>query len=205
MAERLRKSVATRLSRYLQVARRAAKNGAASISSYEIASYTGVNPTQVRRDLSSFGRFGKRGSGYETGFLCERLQVILGADESRPVVIVGAGRVGEALLSTQLADSQGIEVVGIFDTDSSKIGKRIGALNVSPLSELEQQVKRHGARGGVIAVPVQEAQEVADELVEAGVRVLFNYSEALLDVPGDVSVRTINPAAELLSMLSRSA
>jgi redox-sensing transcriptional repressor len=198
-------SVATRLSRYLQVARRAQKNGAASISSYEIAAYTGVNATQVRRDLSAFGRFGKRGSGYETGLLCQRLRAILGADESKSVVIVGAGRLGEALLSSQLSDIQGIEVVGIFDIDSSKIGKRIGPLSVSPLRDLKRQVKRHSARGGVIAVPAQEAQSVADELVEAGVRVLFNYSEALLDVPSDVCVRTLNPAAELLSMLSRSA
>ncbi len=198
-------SVADRLSRYLQVARRAEKCGAASISSYEIAAYTGVNATQVRRDLSSFGRFGKRGSGYETGLLCERLREILGADQNRSVVIVGAGRVGEALLSSPLSDTQGIEVVGIFDVDSSKIGKRIGPLSVSPLGELKQQVKRHRAGGGVIAVPAQEAQSVADELVEAGVRVLFNYSEALLNVPSDVSVRTLDPAAELLSMLSQRA
>jgi redox-sensing transcriptional repressor len=203
VAERLRMSVATRLSRYLQVARRAGKGGATSISSYEIAAYTGVNATQVRRDLSSFGRFGKRGSGYETDLLCERLRAILGADESKSVVIVGAGRVGEALLSSQFSDTQGLEVVGIFDVDSSKIGKRIGPLSVSPLDDLKQQVKRHSARGGVIAVPAQDAQGVADELVEAGVRVLFNYSEALLDVPSDVTVRTLNPGAELLSMLSQ--
>jgi len=198
-------SVATRLSRYLQVARQAAKNGAERISSYEIAAYTGVNPTQVRRDLSSFGRFGKRGSGYETTLLCERLRAILGADENKSVVIVGAGRVGEALVSSQLSDAQGIEIVAIFDIDAGKIGKQIGSLSVSPVGDLRQQVERHGAQGGVIAVPAREAQGVADELVEAGVRVLFNYSEALLDVPSDVSVRTLNPAAELLSMLSRSA
>jgi redox-sensing transcriptional repressor len=205
VAERLKMSVATRLSRYLQVVRRTVKNGAASISSYEIASYTGVNATQVRRDLSSFGKFGTRGSGYETGLLYERLRAILGADERKSVVIVGAGRVGEALLSSQLADSQAIEVVGIFDNDTSKIGKRIGPLSVSSVRDLKQEVKRHSARGGVIAVPTQAAQDVADELVEAGVRALFNYSEALLDVPGNVSVRTLSPAAELLSMLSRSA
>lgn len=205
MAERLRMSVATRLSRYLQVTRQAAKSGAERISSYEIAAYTGVNPTQVRRDLSSFGRFGKRGSGYETALLCERLRAILGADENKSVVIVGAGRVGEALVNSQLSDVQGIEIVAIFDTDSSKIGKQIGPLSVSPVGDLKKQVERHRAQGGVIAVPAQEAQSVADELVDAGVRVLFNYSEALLDVPSDVSVRTLNPAAELLSMLSRSA
>ena len=198
-------SVAIRLSRYLQVAKQAAKSGAERISSYEIAAYTGVNATQVRRDLSAFGKFGKRGSGYETGLLCERIRGILGAEESRSVVIVGAGRVGEALVSSPLSDTQGIEIVAIFDIDSSKIGKRIGPLSVSSADDLKRQVESHSARGGVIAVPAQEAQGVADELVEAGVRVLFNYSEALLDVPSDVSVRTLNPAAELLSMLSPSA
>jgi redox-sensing transcriptional repressor len=202
---RLRMSVATRLSRYLQVARQAAKGGAESISSYEIAAYTGVNATQVRRDLSSFGKFGKRGSGYAIDVLCERLRTILGAEESQSVVIVGAGRVGEALLNSQLSDAQGIEIVGIFDIDASKIGKQVGPLSVSSATELKPQVKRHSARGGVIAVPAQEAQGVVDELVEAGVRVLFNYSEALLDVPSDVTVRTLSPAAELLSMLSRGA
>ena len=205
MDVRLRMSVATRLSRYLQVARQAAKGGAESISSYEIAAYTGVNATQVRRDLSSFGKFGKRGSGYAIDVLCERLRTILGAEESQSVVIVGAGRVGEALLNSQLSDAQGIEIVGIFDIDASKIGKQVGPLSVSSATELKPQVKRHSARGGVIAVPTQAAQDVADELIEAGVRVLVNYSEALLDVPDDVSVRTLNPGAELLSMLSRNA
>jgi redox-sensing transcriptional repressor len=198
-------SVAVRLSRYLQVARQAAKNGAERISSYEIAAYTGINATQVRRDLSAFGKFGKRGSGYELDVLCERLRGILGADESQSVVIVGAGRVGEALVKSQLSDAQGIEVVGIFDIDSRKIGKQIGPLRVRPVEDLKQQIESHSAKGGVIAVPAQEAQNVADELVDAGIRVLFNYSEALLDVPSDVVVRTLNPAAELLSMLSLSA
>jgi len=98
--------------------------------------------------------------------------------------------VGEALVSSQLSDGQGIEIVGIFDIDSSKIGKRIGPLSVSSVRDLKQQVENHRARGGVIAVPAQEAQSVADELVDAGVRVLFNYSETLLDVPSDVVVRT---------------
>lgn len=203
MAERLRSSVATRLSRYLRVARRAEKDGLASISSYEIAAYTGVNPTQVRRDLSAFGRFGKRGSGYRTDLLGERLRSILGADQTRAVVIVGAGRVGEALLGSQFADTQGLEVVAIFDIDPRKLGKTVGRLSVSPVSELERQVKRHGAEGGVIAVPERSAQEVADRLVGAGVRALVNYSEALLKVPSGVSVRTLDPAGELLSMLTQ--
>jgi redox-sensing transcriptional repressor len=194
-------SVATRLSRYLQVASQAARGGAERISSYEIAAYTGINATQVRRDLSSFGKFGKRGSGYQIELLCDRIRSILGAEAKEPVVIVGAGRVGEALVSSSLFDDHGIEVVGIFDVDTAKIGKRLGSLVVSPLEDMREHVERHGARGGVIAVPAPAAQEVADELVGAGVRVLLSYSDALLDVPGDVVVQTLNPAVELLSRL----
>jgi redox-sensing transcriptional repressor len=197
----LRTSVATRLSRYLQVASRAGREGAERISSHEIAASTGINATQVRRDLSSFGRFGKRGSGYQIELLCWRIRFILGVSSSESVVVIGAGRVGEALLSSNLFDEQGIEVVGIFDADSAKVGKRVGSLTVSPLEELKGHVERHGTRGAVIAVPAEAAQAVADELVGAGVRVLLSYSEASLEVPGGVVVRTLNPAVELLSRL----
>jgi len=162
-------SVATRLSRYLQVVSGPLKTAREYLVLRDRLLHR-RHATQVRRDLSSFGKFGTRGSGYETGLLYERLRAILGADERKSVVIVGAGRVGEALLSSQLADSQAIEVVGIFDNDTSKIGKRIGPLSVSSVRDLKQEVKRHSARGGVIAVPTQAAQDVADELVEAGVR-----------------------------------
>ncbi|MGD0273960.1 MAG: redox-sensing transcriptional repressor Rex [Gaiellaceae bacterium] len=201
MENRLRKSVAARLSRYLQVASQAAKEGMTRISSHQISLYTGVNATQVRRDLSSFGRFGKRGSGYEIEILCERIRDILGARSSRSVVIVGAGRIGEALVRSGLFAEQGIEISTVFDSDPAKIGRELGALTVRPVAELAEQVKRHGAVAGVIAVPAQAAQGVADELVRAGVGAIFNYSEALLDVPEGVSVQTLNPAVELLSAL----
>jgi redox-sensing transcriptional repressor len=186
------------------VAAQAAKEGAERISSYEIATHTGINSTQVRRDLASFGRFGKRGSGYQIDLLCRRVRFILGMDGNESVVVVGAGRIGEALVSSALFDTHGIEIVGLFDSDSTKVGKKVGSLTVSPLWELEERVERHGARGGVIAVPPEAAQEVADELVGAGVRVLFSYADALLDVPGEVVVQTLNPAIGLLSRLHLS-
>jgi len=193
--------VAARLSRYLQVASQAAKEGTTRISSHQISLYTGVNATQVRRDLSSFGKFGKRGSGYETEILCERIRDILGAQASRSVVIVGAGRIGEALVRSGLFVEQGIEIVAVFDSDPAKIGRELGALTVRPVAELAGQVKRHAAAAGVIAVPTGAAQGAADELVRAGVGAIFNYSEALLDVPDGISVQTLNPAVELLSTL----
>jgi len=197
--------VAARLSRYLQVASQAAKGGTKRISSHQISLYTGVNATQVRRDLSSFGKFGKRGSGYETAILCERIRIILGAQASRSVVIVGAGRIGEALVRSDLFAEQGIEIVAVFDSDPAKVGRELGALTVRPVAELVGEVKRHGAVAGVIAVPGRAAQSAADELVRAGVGAIFNYSEALLDVPNGISVQTLNPAVELLSTLSRQA
>jgi redox-sensing transcriptional repressor len=194
--------VAARLSRYLQVASQAAIGGSKRISSYQIAFYTGVNPTQVRRDLSSFGKFGKRGSGYEIEVLCERIRGILDARPGRSIVVVGAGRVGEALVCSQLFAVHGIEISAIFDTDPDKIGRQQGNLTVLPVAELAEQVRRHGAVAGMIAVPAGAAQEVADELVRAGVKVLFNYSEALLDVPKGVVAHTLSPVAGLLSSLS---
>jgi redox-sensing transcriptional repressor len=202
---RLGVGVAARLSRYLQVASQAAKAGTKRISSQQISLYTGVNATQVRRDLSSFGKFGKRGSGYETEILCERIRGILGARASRPVVVVGAGRIGEALVHSDLFSEQGIEIAAVFDSDPAKIGRELGALTVRPVADLAGEVKRHGAVAGVIAVPGRAAQGAADELVRAGVGAIFNYSEALLVVPESVSVQTLNPAVELLSTLSRQA
>ena len=205
MENRLRISLAARLSRYLQVASQAAKGGAERISSHQISLYTGVNATQVRRDLSSFGRFGKRGSGYEIEILCERIREILGVRSSKSVVIVGAGRIGEALVRSGLFGEQGIEISAVFDSDPGKVGRELGALTVRPLGELGEQVKRHGTGAGVIAVPAQAAQSAADRLVRAGVRAIFNYSEALLDVPEGVSVQTLNPAVALLSTLCLQA
>ena len=205
MENRLRAGVAARLSRYLQVASQAAKDGTKRISSHQISLYTGVNATQVRRDLSSFGKFGKRGSGYETVILCERLRSILGAEASRSVVIVGAGRIGEALVHSDLFAGQGIEIAAVFDSDPTKIGRELAGLTVRPVTELTGEVRRHGAVAGVIAVPGRAAQGAADELARAGVEAIFNYSGALLDVPKGISVRTLNPAVELLSTLSRQA
>ncbi|MGD0167067.1 MAG: redox-sensing transcriptional repressor Rex [Gaiellaceae bacterium] len=197
--------MATRLSRYLQVASRAAKQGSTRISSAQIAAYTGINATQVRRDLSSFGKFGKRGSGYEIDLLCESIRGILGVREEKPIVIVGAGRVGEALASSELFAGHEIEIAAIFDIDPEKIGRSQGGLIVSSAAELAADVRRRKVVAGVIAVPAEAAQSVADELVRAGVSVLFNYSEALLDVPENVVVQTLNPAVELLSRLSSQA
>lgn len=205
MEDRLSIGVATRLSRYLQVASWAAEDGTALISSHQIAFYTGINSTQVRRDLSAFGKFGRRGFGYETDLLRRLLEKLLGAEAKRAIVVVGAGRVGRAVVRSGLLAKHGLEISAIFDSDEETVGSEVGKLTVCPVGELVERVRELGAVGAVIAVPSRAAQDVADSLIGAGVRAILNYSEAPLEVPSSVSVQTMSPAVAFLSMLHLQA
>ena len=201
MAERLTVGVAARLSRYLQVLTQARKMGKDRITSQEISEYTNINATQIRRDLSAFGRFGKRGVGYRTDALLDEIRKILRTQGQHNIALVGAGRLGQAIVSSPIFAEHGINIAAILDSDPDKIGRPIGNLSVSDYSRLPDLVREKNIIVGVLAVPAAEAQRVADDLVATGVRIIFNYSEALLDVPGDVQVHTSNPAVELLHAL----
>ena len=201
LAERLTVGVAARLSRYLQVLTQAKKMGKDRISSQEIADYTNINATQIRRDLSGFGKFGKRGVGYNIDSLLGEIRRILRTQGQHNIALVGAGRLGQAIASSPIFAEHGINIAAIFDVDPEKVGRQVGALGVSDYAQLPEIVREKNIIVGVIAVPASEAQRVADDLVGAGVRILFNYSEALLDVPSDVQVHTSNPAVELLHAL----
>jgi redox-sensing transcriptional repressor len=199
--DRLGVGVAGRLSRYLQVLSQSKKMGKDRISSQEIADYTNINATQIRRDLSAFGKFGKRGVGYNIDSLLGEIRKILRTQGQHNVALVGAGRLGQAIASSPIFAEHGINIAAVFDTDPEKVGRRIGTMTVSDDRELGQIVREKNIIVGVLAVPADSAQEVADELVDAGVKIIFNYSEALLDVPHDVQVHTSNPAVELLHAL----
>ena len=201
MADRLTVGVAARLSRYLQVLTQARKMGKERISSQEISDYTNINATQIRRDLSGFGKFGKRGVGYNIESLLGEIRKIIRTQGQHNVALVGAGRLGQAIASSPIFGEHGINIAAVFDSDSHKIGEPIGAITVSDYSGLQQTVREKSIIVGVIAVPATAAQAVANDLVAAGVRIIFNYSEALLDVPSDVAVHTSNPAVELLHAL----
>jgi redox-sensing transcriptional repressor len=201
VADRLTVGVAARLSRYLQVLTQAKKMGKDRISSQEISDYTNVNATQIRRDLSAFGKFGKRGVGYNIDSLLGEIRKILRTQGQHNIALVGAGRLGEAIASSPIFAEHGINIAAAFDVDPEKVGRRIGGLTVSDDSTLTQVVREKNIIAGVLAVPADNAQDAADALVEAGVRIVFNYSEALLDVPADVQVHTSNPAVELLHAL----
>ena len=199
--ERLTVGVAARLSRYLQVLTQAKKMGKDRISSQEISDYTNINATQIRRDLSAFGKFGKRGVGYNIDSLLGEIRKILRTQGQHNIALVGAGRLGQAIASSSIFAEHGINIAAVFDTDESKIGTTVGKVQVSVYSQLPDIVRDKNIIVGVLAVPAPSAQAAASDLVRAGVKILFNYSEALLDVPSDVQVHTSNPAVELLYAL----
>jgi redox-sensing transcriptional repressor len=201
LAERLTVGVAARLSRYLQVLTQAKKMGKDRISSQEIAEYTNINATQIRRDLSGFGKFGKRGVGYNIDSLLGEIRKILRTQGQHNIALVGAGRLGEAIASSPIFAEHGITVAAVFDNDPEKIGHTLGGVAVSPLQNLDELVRERNIIVGVLAVPADAAQQAADGLVGAGVKIVFNYSQALLNTPSDVQVHTSNPAVELLYAL----
>jgi redox-sensing transcriptional repressor len=200
--ERLSLGVAARLSRYLQVLTQAKKMGKETISSQELADYTHVNSTQIRRDLSGFGKFGKRGVGYNVDSLVSQIRKILRTAGQHNIALFGAGHLGRAIASSDIFADHGFRVVAIFDADPAKVGDKITEhLVVRPYAEVKRVVADDEIVVGVLAVPSDAAQQVADDLVSAGVKIIFNYSEALLQVPPEVTVHTSSPAVDLLYAL----
>jgi redox-sensing transcriptional repressor len=200
-SDRLTGGVAARLSRYLQVLTQAKKMGKDRISSQEISDYTNINATQIRRDLSTFGKFGKRGVGYNIDSLLGEIRKILRTQGQHNIALVGAGRLGQAIASSPIFAEHGINIAAVFDSDPDKVGRTIGSMTVGEANQLAETVREKNIIVGVLAVPAESAQQVADKLVDAGVKIIFNYSEALLDVPSDITVHTSNPAVDLLHAL----
>ncbi len=200
-SERLSLGVAARLSRYLQVLTQAKKMGRETISSQELADYTHVNSTQIRRDLSGFGKFGKRGVGYNVDSLVSQIRKILRTSGQHNIALFGAGHLGRAIASSDIFADHGFRVVAMFDADPKKIGEEINGVAVRHTDDLKQIVEDEDIVVGVLAVPTAAAQGLADQLVEAGVKIIFNYSEALLQVPPEVTVHTSSPAVDLLYAL----
>jgi redox-sensing transcriptional repressor len=201
VADRLTVGVAARLSRYLQVLTQARKMGKQRISSQEIAEYTNINATQIRRDLSAFGKFGKRGVGYDIEKLLAEIRQILRTQGQHNIALIGAGRLGQAIASSPIFAEHGINIAAVFDTDPDKLVWTVGHVPVSDYGRLSDAIREKNIIVGVVAVPADSAQRVADDLVNSGIKIIFNYSEALLDVPQDVAVHTSNPAVELLYAL----
>src|SRR5579863_9518090 len=163
-AEKLGVGVAARLSRYLMVLTQARKMGKETISSQELADFTHVNSTQIRRDLSGFGKFGKRGVGYNIDSLVDQIRKILHSSGQHNIALFGAGHLGTAIATSDIFADHGFRIVAAFDTDEQKVGSTIGSLTVRHNSELRQVVDDQDIVVAILAVPSAAAQRVADEL-----------------------------------------
>jgi redox-sensing transcriptional repressor len=182
---------------YLQILVDQAEAGVANISSEGLAELAGVNAAKVRKDLSYLGSYGTRGVGYEVDYLVYQIRRELGLDHDWPVVIVGAGNLGQALAGYGGFTDRGFPVAGIVDIDDDKVDTVVGGARVRPLDELPQIVAARNVSIGVIATPPTAAQDAADLLVKAGVTSILNFAPVVLSVPVGITVRKVDLAVEL--------
>lgn len=194
---KIAESTVRRLSLYLRFLEEFEEQGIATVSSDALALRGGTTSAQVRKDLSFFGSFGKRGLGYAVPELAGRLREILGLGRDYRVVLLGAGKIGSALVQYRGFQKRGFEIVGIFDVDPAKIGKRWNGLTVSDIAQLESQLADQSIDIGVLVTPAEAAQELADRLVKLGIKAILNFAPVQLSVPDDVSVKNVNLALEL--------
>jgi len=197
---RIAESTVRRLSHYYRVLEEVAAEGKRMISSRRLAEREGITSAQVRKDLSYFGSFGRRGLGYNVAHLSAEIRAILGLDHRWRVAVVGAGNIGSALLAYRGFEKQGFDIVAVFDQDRARAGQRIGGVEVREVSSLAAVAARAGVDIGVIATPPEAAQQVADTLVAAGVRGILNFAPRKLFVPPEVTLRTVDMAMELESL-----
>lgn len=175
-------------------------DGHRTISSQGLAHHSGVTSAQVRKDLSYFGNFGKRGLGYGVPRLRKEIRLILGLNRRWRVALVGAGNVGSALYSYKEFRRQGFDIVGVYDVSPDRVGQRWRDLVISHIDDLKEEAARLGMEIGVIAVPARAAQSVADRLVAAGMRGILNFAHRRIQAPPDVAMRTVNLSIELESL-----
>lgn len=194
---RIPEAAVGRLPVYLRILTDLRNDGVTQISSDQLAELAGVNAAKVRKDLSYLGTYGTRGVGYEVQFLSYQIQRELGLNQSWPVVIVGAGNLGQALANHAGITERGFDIAGVVDNDISKVGTVVGGVRVRHTDELAEIVKTKQVSIGVVATPAQHAQEAADLLVKAGVGSILNFASAVLSVPRSVNVRKVDLALEL--------
>ncbi|MFW2335824.1 redox-sensing transcriptional repressor Rex [Ilumatobacter sp.] len=194
---RIPEATVARLPVYLQILIEQSDGGVESVSSEGLAELAGVNAAKVRKDLSYLGSYGTRGVGYEVEYLVFQIRRELGLDHEWPVVIVGAGNLGQALAGYGGFNGRGFPVAGIVDIDPGKVGTVVADTTVRPLDELPDIVARGGIRIGVVATPAGAAQDAADRLIAAGVTSILNFAPMVLSVPSTISVRKVDLAVEL--------
>ncbi|HET7226672.1 MAG TPA: redox-sensing transcriptional repressor Rex [Candidatus Eisenbacteria bacterium] len=194
---RISASTVRRLSHYYRVLEEVEAEGRRMISSRRLAEREGITPAQVRKDLSYFGSFGRRGLGYNVPHLRAELRSILGLDRRWRVAVVGAGNIGSALAAYRGFGTQGFDIVAVFDRDPARVGQEVNGVTVRDLDELPAVAAHAHFELAVIATPVRAAQEVADALVAAGVRGILNFAPRKLFVPPEVALRNVDMTMEL--------
>ncbi len=194
---RVAESTVRRLSLYLRFLEDFEGQGIATVSSEALASRGGTTSAQVRKDLSFFGSFGKRGLGYPVPELVEQLRGILGLRQRYRVAMIGAGKIGSALVQYRGFRQRGFDIVAIFDVDPAKIGSRWNGLTIQDIAQLEAVVRADPVDMAVLVTPAEAAQPLADRLVKLGVTAILNFAPVQLVAPDDVVIKTVNLALEL--------
>jgi len=192
--------VVGRLPVYLLALQRMAMDGRLFTSSQELGEKLGISAAQIRKDLSQFGEFGKQGTGYNISFLSDQLRRILNIDRVWDIVVVGAGDIGHAIARYQGFADRGFRVAMIFDNDPEKVGNQVGEFTIQDANQIPSLVREAGIKVAMLSVPAGYAQQVANKLVEAGVKSILNYAPITLNLPANVRVSNIDPLIHLQRM-----
>jgi redox-sensing transcriptional repressor len=199
-AEKIPDIIIGRLPIYLRALQRMSLDGMKTTSSQELGDYVGISAAQIRKDISQFGEFGKQGTGYSIPFLIDKLREILKVNQMWDVAIVGIGDMGHALARYGGFGERGFRVALLFDADRSKIGEKVGEFLIEDSAQLVERVRACKIKVAMLTVPADAAQDVADRLVQAGVKAILNYAPTALNVPGNVHVQHIDPSTHLQRM-----
>lgn len=193
-------AVVRRLPVYLRYLNELSLKNVQTVSSQDLGRKLDLNPAQIRKDLAYFGEFGKKGIGYDVGYLIEKIRQILKLDKTINVALVGAGNLGRALCNYNIYLKDNMKITAVFDAAPDKIGERINNLIVQPISELKETIVKKHIRIGIITVPAGEAQLVANQFVEAGIEALLNFAPAIIKVPPEIRVHHADFTIELQSL-----
>lgn len=197
---KISEAVVRRLPIYLRFLNELAMKNIMTVSSQDLGQKLDLNPAQIRKDLAYFGEFGKKGIGYDVSYLIEKIRQILKIDRLIPVALVGAGNLGRALCNYNAYLNDQMKIVSIFDASTPKSGEKINNLVVQPMQDLKETVAKLNIRIGIITVPAIEAQNVANQFVEAGVEAILNFAPVIIKVPSEIRVHYADFTTELQSL-----
>ncbi|GAX89770.1 redox-sensing transcriptional repressor Rex [Effusibacillus lacus] len=197
---KISEAVIRRLPVYLRYLHHLRDMNVTTVSSHELGQHLDMNPAQIRKDLAYFGEFGRKGIGYDVQYLIEKIKQILKLDRRLNVALVGAGNLGTALSNYNRYTNEKLKIVAIFDASQHKVGTKVGSLEVLPIEMLPKTVKELDIKMGIITVPATEAQKVADQMVQAGIKGILNFAPVILRVPLDVPIRNADVTTELESL-----